>query len=117
MLIYNNNPGFGDCGPFEAKSFEALADEMASTFAEWAHDEWVQFVSDGPSVEFVPECPKYEASAADRMRGEFITGLTRVLTCEVCGQEYHADAPERGHADDCQARWCDAPIGPARRPV
>jgi len=38
MKIRNTNSGYGDAGPFEAVSFEALADEMTSLFHEWAHD-------------------------------------------------------------------------------
>ena len=34
----NNNEKYGDVGPFEATSKEALADEMADTFKDWAKE-------------------------------------------------------------------------------
>ena len=35
MLIRNTNDAYGDSGPFEADSFEALADEMTVSFQLW----------------------------------------------------------------------------------
>jgi hypothetical protein len=35
MKYYNTDDRYGDCGPFEAESKEALIDEMNSTFLEW----------------------------------------------------------------------------------
>ena len=94
MRIYNNNPAFGHCGPFEAKSFEALADEMTSTFKEWAYEDY--------GIE--ADVGEWLAERIESMRREFIEGLAEVLHCDECGQDYHADAPERGHADGCSMR-------------
>jgi hypothetical protein len=35
----NTDPGFGDVGPFEAESKEALVDQMESIFKQWAREE------------------------------------------------------------------------------
>jgi hypothetical protein len=32
------------------------------------------------------------------------SGLTQILHCDQCGEDYHADAPEHGHADECSWR-------------
>ena len=66
MKIYNNNDAYGDCGPFEAESFEALADEMRDLFIEWSEAEAVQ--SDDEN----------QHSIFKRMRRDFIEGLTEV---------------------------------------
>jgi len=70
MRIYNNKPEFGDAGPHEAESFEALADEMQPNFEEWARDEENQ-------AEYPDELsPRWERIAA--MRREFLAGLVEV---------------------------------------
>ena len=104
MKIYNNNPAFGDGGPFEAESFEALADEVEDLFNDAAREEYEALVMDSPGEEFIPSRESYEASARERLRKEFIDGLTVVHLCPDCGQEYHEDASERGHADGCPLR-------------
>lgn len=41
--FYNHNESYGDCGPFEAESAEALADEMEPSFELWAQENKLQF--------------------------------------------------------------------------
>ena len=70
MKIYNNNPAYGDGGPHEAESFEALANEMQPNFEEWARDEENQ-----------AEHPDELDSRVERiesMRAEFVAGLVEV---------------------------------------
>lgn len=65
----NTNDAYGLSGPFEAESREALADEMAETFREWAksiRDREAGFVFD------------MDAELA-AMRKEFIAGLEEVV--------------------------------------
>ena len=59
---YNNNERYGDAGPFEAESREALADEMMPTFELWARE----------------AAARGEAASVAKMREEFITGLDEV---------------------------------------
>lgn len=78
MKIYNNNDAYGWCGPFESESFESLADEMMGTFREWAAEIWDRDEDDAidlPRGEFIAE-------EVDRMRAEFIAGLTEVASGE-----------------------------------
>ncbi len=64
MMIYNNNPFYGFGGPFEASSFEALADAMQPNFEEWANDGEYADMEYNEAVNF--------------MRREFIQGLEEV---------------------------------------
>lgn len=60
--FYNTNDRYGVEGPFEAESREALADEMAPSFSDWADQ----------------NDPKTDAEKAEivaAMRAEFIAGL------------------------------------------
>lgn len=60
--FYNKNDKYGTEGPFEAGSREALADEMAPCFSDWADQ----------------KDPKTDAEKAEivaAMRAEFIAGL------------------------------------------
>jgi hypothetical protein len=99
--IYNNNPAFGDGGPFEveAETFEVarerLADEMELTFWSWARE-----AANDPDA--TPDnIYDWISERAAGMRAEFLRGLAEIRHCDLCGQDYHSDAPERGHADDC----------------
>lgn len=78
MKIINTNELFGDRGPFDADSFEALADEMMPTITDWAQEELSKF---DDMVEH------YEADDVDRpqlhdiiqqMRDDFIDGLEEI---------------------------------------
>jgi rubrerythrin len=111
MMIYNNNPNFGDCGPFDvdAPTFRLachfLANEMRPNFETWAQEQEERHAAD---VMFNPRLPEFmprEKRIAE-MRREFLKGLTEVRRCGGCGQSFHADAPERGHADGCDCRGC-----------
>lgn len=73
MKIYNNNPDFGDAGPHEAESFEALADEMIENFREWAIDEWLENSDGTQSVTDTALAP-----IVARLQTEFIAGLNEV---------------------------------------
>jgi hypothetical protein len=122
MRIYNNNPAFGDCGPWdiEAETFEAacesLADEMSEFFANAAREtaDEHDYLQEIPTLDIDPSeevDSTYEAVRAgvidekiECLRTEFIAGLTQILRCDECGEDCHADAPERGHAVDCSQR-------------
>ena len=68
-LFYNSNDAFGEPGPFEAESAEALADEMEETFKDWARSEWENdFATTEGKHQFVPR-------RVQEMRREFIAGL------------------------------------------
>jgi hypothetical protein len=79
MKIYNNNPAFGDCGPFDidAPTFRLacfeLANEMQSSFKMWAREHLD--ATEGP----LPVTPaQYICADIARMRREFLKGLTEV---------------------------------------
>jgi hypothetical protein len=74
MQIYNNNPAFGDTGPFDAESFGALADEMESTFRTWAAEKWLE----APESETGASKYSFVERTVTLMRREFIAGLQRV---------------------------------------
>lgn len=76
MKIYNNNSAFGDGGPFEAESFESLADEMADMFYNDAVEEFAMEL-----YENAEDCFDQDAWLETRvaeLRAEFIAGLTEV---------------------------------------
>jgi len=81
MKIYNNNPAFGDCGPFESdadtfeQAREQFADEMQSSFEAWA-DEIVEHGHLGEPGDFTRYSTRDEAIVG--MRAEFIKGLSEV---------------------------------------
>ena len=104
MKIYNNNPAFGDCGPFDSEAptfrlacFE-LANEMQPNFETFAD---AQEYSEDDTEE---EIKSYRREHIAMQRRTFIDGLTQIIHCDECGQDYHEDAPERGHADGCSKR-------------
>jgi hypothetical protein len=69
MRLYRNeNPSFGESGPFEAESKEKLADEMMATFRDWA----MQAVTAG-TLAF-----SQIHEDIDTRRKEFIAGLVEV---------------------------------------
>ena len=81
MKIYNNNPAFGDCGPFEidAPTFlmacSQLANEMRVNFKIWANEQEEAGIENGIPYE------QLERGRSDRiaeMRREFLKGLTEV---------------------------------------
>jgi hypothetical protein len=122
MRLYNNNPAFGDCGPWdiEAETFEAtrelLAREMGEFFANAAREaaDEHDYLQEIPTLDIDPSEETdsiYKAVRAgvidetiECLCAEFVAGLTQILHCDECGEDYHADAPERGHADDCSRR-------------
>ena len=111
MKIYNNNPNFGSCGPFESEAPTFLmacsefANEMQKNFKTWAKEQEDRHAADAMFNPGLPEFMSREKRIAE-MRREFLKGLTEILHCDKCGQDYHADAPERGHAVDCDQRGC-----------
>jgi hypothetical protein len=104
MRLYNNNPAFGHEGPWdiEAETVEAarerFAEEMFDTFETWAREKAILADSTPDNLD------DWVNARVAEMRAEFISGLTQILHCDECGQDYHADAPMRGHADDCSRR-------------
>ncbi|MDD5542817.1 MAG: hypothetical protein PHX83_06550 [Acidobacteriia bacterium] len=107
MKIYNNNPAFGDCGPFEseAETFESacekLADEIRPSFELWARERLDVLEQD--SGETVGDVEQWISDDISEMRDKFIAGLAEVRHCDECGKDYHEDAPELGHADGCSS--------------
>jgi hypothetical protein len=96
VRIYNSNPAFGDCGPFEidAPTFDAgcakLADAQLPLFVLWAQVLAGRREVSNPEL---PESPPREAWIA-AMRREFIRGLVELdragveqqeECCDVCG--------------------------------
>jgi len=72
-LFYNNNDAYGDSGPYEAESKEALADEVRETFEEFAKQLWF---SDDTETDL--EKSEFMEIEIARMREEFISGLDEV---------------------------------------
>ncbi len=75
MKIYNNNDEFGYCGPFEAESFEALADEMMPALEQWADEKLSRYndqVEEG--LLDAEDIPTLE-DIIEEMRDDFISGL------------------------------------------
>jgi hypothetical protein len=64
--FYNNNDAYGEPGPFEAESREALADEMMPTFRKWA----LEAQTRGSESKL--------SSLIAEMRSEFITSLEEI---------------------------------------
>jgi hypothetical protein len=40
MLVKNTNPRFGEAGPFEVDSIDALCDDMQPVFNQFAHNSY-----------------------------------------------------------------------------
>jgi hypothetical protein len=76
MKIRNTKPEFGDCGPFEADSFEALADEMTERFLLWA-DEVFDECND-PDLGIDVDRDAWVDGYTARLRDDFIRGLEEV---------------------------------------
>ena len=72
--FYNTNERYGDSGPFEAESKDALADEMSDKFVEWATDEYTMLAWTGNIGDDV-EMDDFIRERTSEMRTEFITGL------------------------------------------
>lgn len=66
-LYYNNNDLYGEAGPHEAESMDALANEYQETFKQWAQEE-----DDRGRDERIEEI-------IQRLRQEFIDGLEEVF--------------------------------------
>jgi hypothetical protein len=60
----NHNPNYGDLGPFEAESAEALADKMEPSFMLWANENKMQFATVDQAKQFY--------------RFEFLQGLEKI---------------------------------------
>lgn len=80
MKIYNNNPEFGDGGPFEFDgddfdaACEAFADEMTDAFRTWAR---VSLNSIQEQDEIADDAA-FEAAEIESMRDAFIAGLSEI---------------------------------------
>lgn len=73
-LFRNNNDKYGDVGPHEVESKEALADEMEPSFKLWAKTAYYLEMEEYPGVDPETFIPK----EVERMRREFIEGLEEV---------------------------------------
>jgi hypothetical protein len=88
MKIYNNNPAFGDCGPFDidAPTFRLachmLANEMQSSFKTWAEEQGEVEVENGIPYEHVER--SHDERIAE-MRREFLKGLTEMVAEKIDG--------------------------------
>lgn len=115
IKFYNNNDLYGYCGPFEAESKEALADEMKPSFDEWADNVWNSSRIDEDDISE----EEWKKSYIEEMRAEFITGLEaqyhgepRIIfdnsggiTLQLPGFAHHYDDAEQC-ADDIK-EWMD----------
>ena len=70
MRYYNTNEKYGEPGPFEAESKEALADEMMDTFKRWSFEKILK--DDLPCLVSFEDA---EFKYIHEMRTEFIAGL------------------------------------------
>jgi hypothetical protein len=83
MKIYNNNPNFGNAGPFDidAPTFlmacSQLANEMQPNFKTWAQEQEDRHAADILFNLRLPEFMPREKRIAE-MRREFLKGLTEV---------------------------------------
>ena len=75
MKIQNNNESFGYAGPFEAESFDSLADEMMPTFKIWANEDIDKFRDAAFHGEADPADEPGLDELIHEMRDEFIDGL------------------------------------------
>lgn len=74
--IYNNNPSFGDTGPFEAKSFAELADDLNAELHQWSEET-------GKTIK--------------QLEADLVSGLS--LVCPVCGE--HGEQGIESPSCDC----------------
>jgi len=102
MRVYNNNDEYGDCGPFDTESFEALADEMRPTFEMYA-DDW----EDGEVETPHPDIMDREDYMA-HLRREFIAGLTEVCTLAMTNGTTDYEVDVHDDCDDFHAAAIDA---------
>lgn len=66
-LYYNTNEYFGEPGPFEAESKEALADEMTKSFEIWA----IEYLDDQGNEWSDDEV----LTVVDKLKREFVADL------------------------------------------
>lgn len=78
MKIENTNPSFGDAGPFEAESIDALvAEYRRETLPDWAAEAWVRSGDDDskhPALDGETR-EQYIERIADELADEFRAGL------------------------------------------
>ncbi|RLC85442.1 MAG: hypothetical protein DRJ03_11700 [Chloroflexi bacterium] len=86
-IIINNNPAYGDMGPYKAESFEALADEMEPVLKDWANESGSKTVED--------------------MRAEFIRGLTEIVLCLYCDMWIEKEISDEVPATDDDEEWAE----------
>lgn len=79
MKIKNNNERYGWSGPFEAESFESLADEMAPIFKTWADEEIDKHRDRVFHGEADPDDEPSLDELIHEMREEFIDGLEEII--------------------------------------
>jgi len=79
MKLYNNQPEYGEAGPWECESDEQLANDMVPSFTMWAAAEWLQ------DDETTEDRETFINRRIDEMRDEFLGGL-----CEVYDDGQHA---------------------------
>lgn len=85
MITYrNNDERYGDAGPFEAESLDAVIDGMLPAFQAWADDEWNRHVDAAEETDSDPgDCDQFRAAAIERMRDECLEGLEIISSVEV----------------------------------
>ncbi len=74
MKIKNTNSAYGNSGPFEADSFEDLADSMTHNFTQWANESFDNNDDNCPEV----TREKYVPVKIQVMRDDFIEGLEEI---------------------------------------
>lgn len=77
----NTSDSFGEPGPFEAASKEALADEMAETIREWATAKVQRIEMDSPEDLWDTESMNgstWVEHFESEIRGEFIAALEEI---------------------------------------
>ena len=109
----NTNDAYGDSGPFQAASREALADEMDEVFQEAALDAYDALVQEDPDCFESEEI--YVAHKHKQYRVEFLAGLEEVRyfrASDTCADAYF-EAPSIGTAiEKAHEEWdCAEPKG------
>jgi hypothetical protein len=110
----NTNDQFGDIGPVDAESKEALADEMQESFKVWADDEMLRHHEINGAW---PERHVYH-EFIEQLRSDFIAGLKEVkidcVSFSYCGH-LDEDSKEKAFdiamsADSSEEAWAEVDL-------
>lgn len=110
----NTSEQFGDAGPFEAESKEALADEMQQSFEMWADEEMLRHHEIN---EVWPGRHVYHETI-EQLRSDFIAGLKEVkidcVSFSYCGH-LDDDSKERAFdiamsSDNSEEAWAEVDL-------